>query len=243
MNKIIFLILLSLAQVFTPGTDASQQLATLLKQELAGKLKGVEVQMEVPAGAFLRHDRINEVKLTFDRLYIKPMMVRRAEITLEQMVLDPTKPPEAGVERVKSVGPLSYRFTFEADDLAAALAAKSKRIRNPKITIERGIATLSGKLKVGFIKTPFEVAGRPAFEKKSQIVYHVTEVKFIGVPLPASLKQLIEDDINPIFDLNEFYDKKKEELAQTERMLKRPLKFVVTELKAEHNRLLLTGTA
>lgn len=243
MNRIIFLILVSIAQVFNPGTDASKELTAMLKAELAGKLKKVQVQMELPTGAFLHRDRINEVRMTFDRLYIKPMMVRRADIKLEQMVLDPTKPLQAGVERVKSVGPLSYRLTFEADDLAAALTAKSKHIREPRITIARGIATLSGKLKFGFIKTPFEVAGNPTFEKHSQIVYRITEVKFIGVPLPASLKQLIEDDINPIFDLNEFYDKKKEDLAETERMLGRPLKFVVTGMKAEDNRLVLTGTA
>jgi len=243
MNKIIYLILMSLAQVFSPGIDASQQLTELLKRELAGKLKEVRVAMQVPAGAFLRQNRINEVELTFDELYVKPMLVRRAEMKLERIELDTSKPPQAGAERIKSVGTISYELLVAADDLAAALAAKSKRIKDPEIAIAKGTATLKGKLKFGLIKTPFEVAGRPAFEKRSQIVYHVTEVRFIGIPLPASLKQLIEDDINPIFDLNEFYDKKKEELAQTEKMLKRPLKFVVTALKAEDDHLLLTGTA
>jgi len=243
MNRIILLVLLSIAQVFNPGVDASHDLEAALKAELGDKLDVVQVEMEVPTGAFLEHNRINEVEVAFDGLYIKPMMLRRAQIKIEGVQLDDSEPAKTGIERVKSVGTISYELVVQADDLARALAEKSKTIKNPRITIDDGIATLSGSLKFGFIKTPFEVSGRPTFEKHSQIVYRVTEVKFVGIPLPGSLKQLIEDDINPIFDLDEFYEKKKEDLAQTEKMLHRPLKFVIKSLVAEDNRLVLSGTA
>jgi len=237
------MILAILGSVLVGGESGLEsKLESALKQELGEKVKKVEVQVHQNPGSFILKGKIASIDFIFDDLYVKPVLMDEVTFNVKDVRVDILKSALTGDAKIKKVGDISYGFTVKENELAKALENETKAISDAKVKISDGMLVLSGKYRFGFLAIPFSVAGVPDFEDNRRLVYRVTEVRFVGMKLPKRIETLIEEEINPIFDIEEFYEKKSDEWKLNEEMLGRDLKLTVTSISAEKGRIVVTGT-
>ena len=243
MTNIILVFLLILAEVFTPGANVDARLEKALKAELGDKVKQVTVETHINKGSLLTKGKIASVDLTLDQLWVEPVMVDRAYFNISDVRLNTGKVLAGNAEKsVRSVGDIAFRFTFGPDDLADALAASSDNILDPEVRLEYGTVVISGRYAFGILKPSFEVVGYLTFEGGSRIYYRVMKVRLGGLGMPGRIEKLLEDEMNPLFDLDKFHEKRKDELAENAKMVGRELKLKISRIIVGDKDITVTGT-
>ena len=243
MTKLISMILAILGSVLVGGESGLEnKLENALKQELGERVKKVEVQVHQNPGSFILKGKIASIDFIFDDLYVKPVLMDEVTFNVKDVRVDILKSALTGDAKVKRVGDISYSFTIKENQLAKALENETKAISDANVKIAGGELILSGKYRLGFLAIPFSVAGVPGFEENRRLVYKITEVRFVGMKLPKRIDTLLEEEINPVFDIEEFYEKKSDEWNLNEEMLGRELKLTVTSISADKGRIVVTGT-
>lgn len=243
MAKLIALILSLIASAIV-GSEGSieRKLESALKEELAGRVKDVHVEVHSNPGSFLLKGKIASMDFTFDEFYVKPVLMDDVYFNVKNIRINLLSSAISREAKVESVGEILFRLTIREDDLAKGLAEKAKNILEPTVEINNGKIILSGKYRLGFLKVPFSVAGYGTFENKTTLNFRIDEVRFVGLRMPESIDRLLEREVNPIFDLDKFYEEKGKEWKLNEEMLGRELNLTVRQIRATEGKIIITGS-
>jgi len=240
VTKIIALILAVLGTALSQGTELKHAISTALKQELANKVGDVGVSIKPDTPTILEDGRIASATFVFDDFFVEPVLMDKVYFQVNDVVLDVGGTRFLNRAKIKSVGKIFYRFTVEEDNLAKGLQKRSRNISGARVKIDDGTIILSGSYHFGFIAVPFSVEGYGIFEQ-TKLMYRITRVRFVSIPLPEPIERLVEREINPIFDLKQFYQKKGSEWKLNEKMLGRKLNLTVKRITADDGKVTVEG--
>jgi hypothetical protein len=243
MTNIILAIMLVIAQALGLGGDIDSKLEQALKNELGQKVEKVEVQSHINKGSLAAKGKIAQIDFNLTGLWMKPVRVETSKFEVKDIRINSAKVIAGKAERsIKSIGPVDFRMEFLPKDLARALELDSEKIRKPEVTLESGAVTIRGKYAMGIISVPFEVTGYLTYEGGSRIFYRISKARLVGVGLPGGIKQAIESELNPIFDLEKFQENKKDEFEENEKLIGRKLELVIRHVLVVSDRIIITGS-
>ncbi|OGK08899.1 MAG: hypothetical protein A2Y63_06125 [Candidatus Riflebacteria bacterium RBG_13_59_9] len=245
MSNVILVIIMVLADILGlgPGADIDARIEDALKAELGKKVQAVQVETHINKGSLLTKGKIAAIDFTLEGLWVKPVRIEEAYFNVEDIRINASKVLLGKSDScLRSIGDISFRFTFLPQDLARALELRSENIREPEIALAGGQLVISGKYLLGPISTPFEVEGYLSYEGGSRIYYRINAVRVAGLGLPATFRKMIEDELNPLFDLGEFHEKRREEFERNEKMVGRSLKVEVKHIVVGDDRIVITGS-
>jgi hypothetical protein len=243
MTNIILVFMLILAEVFTPGANVDEMLEKALQAELGDKVKNVSVETHINKGSLLTKGKIAAIDLTLDKLWVKPVLIDEAYFNITDVRLDTGNVLTGKAKKcVRSVGDIKFRFTFRPDDLARALELSSDNIINPKVRTEQSVVIISGKYAFGILKPSFEVEGYLTFEGGSRIYYRVQKVRLAGLGMPGRIEKLLENEMNPLFDLEKFHEKRKKEFEKNEKIVGRELRLKIGHIIVSDGKIVTTGS-
>lgn len=235
--------MLILAEVFAPGANVDARLEKALTAELGDKVRKVSVDTHINKGSLLTKGKIAAIDLTLDKLWVEPVLIDEAYFNIGDVRLNTGKVLTGNTGRcVRSVGDIRFRFTFRPDDLARALELSSDSIIDPKVRTEQSSVVISGRYAFGILNPSFEVEGYLTFEGGSRIYYRVQKVRLAGLGMPGSIERLLEDEMNPLFDLDKFHEKRKDEFAENEKMVGRKLKLKISHIIVGDGKVVVTGS-
>ena len=243
MSNVVLIIIMALAQVLGLGGDVDSRLENALKEELGMRVQAVEVESHINKGSLLVKGKIAAIDFRLEGLYVKPVRIEEAHFIVKDVRIRAEKVLLGKAEdSIRSIGDITLRFTFLPGDLSHALNVQSELIDEPEVIIEKGQVVIRGRYALGPLSMPFEVQGRFSYEGGSKIYYRISRVRVAGLGFPAGLKKRLETELNPVFDLGEFHEKRREEFKSCEKMLGRELKVVITHIMLEEDRIIVTGS-
>jgi len=243
MSNVILVIIIALSQVIGLGGDVDSRLENALKDELGERVQAVEVESHINKGSLLMKGKIAAIDFRLEGLYVKPVRIEEARFVVKDVRIRQEKVLLGKVEDcIRSIGDIAIRFTFLPDDLSQALEIKSELIDEPEVIAEKGQVIMRGRYRWGPLSLPFEVYGYLSYEGGSKIYYRISRVRMAGLGFPAGLKKKLEAELNPIFDLGEFNEKRRKEFKRCEGMLGRELKVVITHIVVKEDRIIVTGS-
>ncbi len=242
MRKLITLIISVLGTVISGGGNLEGKVEEALKNELGERVKDVRVEVHSNPGSLLINGKIASMDFTFDEFYVEPVLMDEVVFSVKDVRVNLLKSAISGEAKIKKVGDITYRFIVRQNDLAEGLHAKVSNILDPQVTIKGGQIEISGKYQLGIIKVPFTVSGYVSYENKKTLNYRITEVRFVGVKVPAAIDRILEREINPLFDLEEFFKEKGGEWKMNEEMLGRKLNLTVRHILASEGKITVTGS-
>jgi hypothetical protein len=243
MTNIILAILLVLSQALGIGGDVDSKIEQAMKAELGQKIEDVKVDSHINNGALMTKGKIAAIDFDLKGLWMKPVRVEGAQFQVKDIRVDSSKILTGKAEKcIRSIGDITFRFDFLPKDLTRALKLDSPNIKDPKVNIEGGMVVIEGKYPVGPIAVPFIVKGFLTYEGGSRIYYRIQNAKLVGIGLPGGIKQSIEDELNPIFDLDKFEENKKDDFDACEELIGRRLELVIRQVIASGNRIIITGS-
>jgi hypothetical protein len=243
MTNIIVAIFMVIAQAIGLGGDINAKLEQAVKAELGDKVEAVEVETHINKGSLISKGKIAQIDLNLTGLWMKPVRVETSKYEIKDIRIDTTKAVTGNAKRsIRSVGEVNFRMEFLPKDLSRAIELDSAKIRNPKISLNSGAVTISGRYPVGIMSVPFEVEGYLTYDGGSRIYYRIDRAKLVGIGLPGGMKQSIEDELNPIFDIDKFEANKRDELEINEKLIGRKLELVIRHVIVAADRIILTGS-
>ena len=243
MTNIILAIILVLSQALGIGGDVDRKIEQAMKAELGKKVEEVRVKTYINEGALLAKGKISAIDFDLKGLWMKPVRVEGAQFQVKDIRVDSGKILSGKAERsIRSIGDIIFRLDFLPRDLTRALELDSPNIKDPQVSIEGGMVVIAGKYPMGPIAVPFQVKGYLTYEGGSRIYYRIQQARIIGIGLPGGIKQSIENELNPIFDLDKFAEKKREDFEACEDLIGRKLELVIRQVIASGNRIIITGS-
>ena len=243
MSNVILIIIMALSQVLGLGGDVDSRLEKALKDELGDRVHTVEVESHINKGSLLVKGKIAAIDFKLEGLYVKPVRIEEAYFIVKDIRIRAEKVLLGKAEdSIRSIGDVSLRFTFLPGDLSHALDIQSDLIDEPEIVIEKGQVVIRGRYALGPLSVPFVVQGRFSYEGGSKIYYRISRVRVAGLGFPSGLKKKLESELNPVFDLGEFHEKRREEFKHCEEMLGRKLEVVITHIVVKEDRIIVTGS-
>jgi len=243
MSNVVLIIIMALSQVLGLGGDVDSRLERALKGELKDRVQAVDVESHINEGSLLVKGKIAAIDFRLEGLYVKPVRIEEAYFIVKDVRIRAEKVLLGKAEdSIRSIGEITLRFTFLPGDLSHALNVQSELIDDPEVIIEKGQVVIRGRYALGPLSMPFEVQGRFSYEGGSKIYYRISRVRVAGLGFPAGLKKRLETELNPVFDLGEFHEKRREEFKSCEKMLGRELKVVITHIMVEEDRIIVTGS-
>lgn len=243
MSNVILVIIMALSQVFGLGGNVDSRLEKALKDELGERVQAVEVESHINKGSLLVKGKIAAIDFRLNGLYVKPVRIEEAYFIVKDVRIRAEKVLLGKAEdSIRSIGDITLRFTFLPGDLSHALDVQSELIDEPEVITEKGQVVMRGRYALGLLSVPFEVQGYFSYEGGSKVYYRINRGRVASVGLPSGLKMRLENELNPIFDLGEFHEKRREELKRCEEMLGRELKVAITHIIVEEDRIIVTGS-
>ncbi len=243
MSNIILVIIMALSQVLGLGSDIDSRLEEAIKNELGERVQHVEVETHINTGSLLVKGKIAAIDFKLEGLYVKPVRIEEASFIVKNIKIRADK-VLLGKSKgcVRSIGEVGLRFSFLPGDLSRALEAQSESIEEAELLISSGQVLIRGRYLWGPLSLPFEVQGYFSFEGGSKIFYRITRVRVSGLGIPAVLKNKLENELNPVFDLGEFHEKRRDDFKRCEDMLGRELKVKITNILVVEDRVIVVGS-
>jgi len=192
MADLVALLMLTLVGLIKPGindTQLEKQLAAVVQKEQPAPLEKVVVETSKASAA-----GVEKVDFHFTNLLMEPLMVRDANF-----VVSGIKKLSADKLSLKSI---NWKAQVDQEALTVALNSHADKLKDAKVTLTPDGITLSGKYKVLFgKKMSFSVTGNLFVEEDSLLMFHIDKSKAAGMNIPKGLNNIIEDEVNPVYDL------------------------------------------
>ncbi len=243
MTNIILAIILVLSQALGIGGDIDRKIEQAIKADLGKKVEDVRVKSYINEGSLLTKGKIAAINIDLKGLWMKPVRVEGAQFEVKDIRVDSGKILIGKAEHgIRSIGDIIFRFDFLPRDLTRALELDTPNIIEPQVSIESGMVVIAGKYPMGPVAVPFKVKGYLTYEGGSRIYYRIHQARIVGIGLPSGIKQSIENELNPIFDLDKFAENKREDFEACESLIGRKLELVIRQVIASGNRIIISGS-
>lgn len=247
MSELIAILLITVGQLLGAGA-APQQLAAQLQAEVLdnapmaiGDLAVAAEPVNVAAAAAdtggTATDAAEAVDLhfDFDDIYLEPVLVDELAIDVRGVALD-----QAGTVTISGIG---FSGEFTAESLTGALRAKQTTVHNPRVLIDPAGITLKGSYGTWLGRMPFEVKGNLLVEDQTQLVFTIDKSRMIGVPVPGVVNRIVQKEINPVYDLDAFVERSKDDIARAREMLDYEFYLKVEDITPRDGFIIVSGQA
>jgi len=247
MSELIAILLITVGQLLGAGAPAPQladqlqaevldnapmpigDLAVAAEQQASDPAEGVRGGEAGDAGPAL------DLRFGFDEIFLEPVLVDELAIDVHGLVLDPS-----GAVSISGIG-FSGKFTGES--LTAALRAKETTVHNPQVLIDPEGITLKGSYGTWLGRVPFEVKGNLLVEDQTQLVFTIDKSRMVGIPIPGIVNRIVQNEINPVYDLDAFVERSKDDIARAREMLDYEFYLEVEDITPRDGFIIVSGKA
>lgn len=175
------------------------------------------------------------IDFEFTDIEIEPLLIHELEIAV------------GGIQPAAGDGLTIGWITFEAqiDDqaLQEALTSHAPSILNPRITISHSGISLGGRLRTWLAAVPFEVQGSLSVVNQTQLVFDIDRSRMVGIGIPAAVNNVIEHEVNPVYDLADFATRSKDDIARAKSQLDYEFYLSVNKLTPRDGHIIVVGKA
>jgi hypothetical protein len=245
MSELIALLLITVGQLLGAGA-APDRLAAQLQADVKENAPMAIAELAVGAERQERADGITgkpnasaeaplELRFDFDEIFLAPVLVDKLEISVESLALTP-----AGEVRIGGIG---FSGKFTAESLTAALQAKETTVHNPRVQIDPAGITLKGSYGTWLGRVPFEVKGNLLVENQTQLVFTIDKSRMVGIPIPGVVNRIVQNEINPVYDLDAFVERSKDDIVRAREMLDYEFYLTVEEITPREGFIIVSGKA
>jgi hypothetical protein len=247
MSELIALLLITVGQLLGAGA-APDQLAAQLTADVRdnapmaiGEL-AVSAEHQAPAAGEVNSAGTGadanaplDLRFEFDEIFLEPVLVDELAIGVAGLKLAP-----GGGVRIDSI---DFLGKFTADSLTEALAAKKTTVHNPRVLIDPEGITLTGSYGTWLGRVPFEVKGNLLVENQTQLVFTIDKSRMVGIPIPAVVNRIVQNEINPVYDLDAFVERSKDDIARAREMLDYEFYLTVETITPREGFIIVSGSA
>lgn len=247
MSELIALLLLTVGQLLGAGA-APDQLAAQLQADVRdnapmaiGELavsaaaQSDAARAQNPAGEGVAASAPLDLRFEFDEIFLEPVLVDELAISVKGLVQAP-----AGGVRIAGIG---FSGKFTAESLTAALKAKETTVHNPRVQIDPQGITLKGSYGTWLGRVPFEVKGNLLVENQTQLVFTIDNSRMVGIPIPGVVNRIVQNEINPVYDLDAFVERSKDDIQRAREMLDYEFYLSVEEITPREGFIIVSGNA
>jgi hypothetical protein len=238
MSELIAVLLITVAQLLGSGTTPAQIAAQLQADVVQSAPMAIE-ELAVAVSPEERQDGVTaeswEIRFDFDEIFLEPVLVDELAITVHGLALT-----EDGEVHINA---LSFRGKFTEESLTAALAAKETTVHNPRVELERDGITLKGSYGTWLGRMPFEVKGNLTVENQTQLVFSIDKSRMIGIPIPGVVNRIVQNEINPVYDLDAFVERSQKDIERAREMLDYEFYLEVEQITPADGFIIVTGNA
>jgi len=232
MTNVILILLFAVLSLFSSGGDVGKKVADSLKSQLGDKVGDVKATVRQSDGKrFTSQRTVSSIDLSMTELYAKPVTFSTASIHVEDMKIGHEQTPTGRQPRIDGVGKITWHAEITQEELSKALAAQSRNVRSPEFRFTPEGVSLDGLFKLGPLQLPFSVGGTLVLsEDKKRIDLNLDRASFVGLGLSRPTLDKIQQDFNPIIDIDKLGEKKAEQIAEAEKLTSRKLNPLIMKI-------------
>jgi hypothetical protein len=230
---LIAILLASLTGFFQIGADP-QELSRAMAAAVMETQPVPITEAEVTCGD-LDNGQIDDVTFSLSGVTLDPLEIEHTEITVFGILQQPD-----GSVTFKRI---EWQARIDDQSLTDALRIHVKKMADAEVHARDEVISLKGTYPVWPVRVPYSVDGSLVVENQTELVFHITRTGLSGVRLPSALNNLIESEINPVYDLAQFAARSKKDLDRAKEKLDYEFMLQVEQIEAGDGFLLVTGDA
>ena len=234
MADLIAILLASLTGFFQTGADPAELSQAMAAAVLETQPVPIE-QAEVVCGERTAEGYIEEVTFGLSGVTLDPLEIEQTDITVFGILMQ----PDGNV----TFSGIEWQARIDDKSLTDALRIHVRKMADAEVIARDEVISLKGTYPVWPVRIPYKVDGMLVVENQTELVFHITRTGLSGVRLPVALNNLIESEINPVYDLAKFAARSKKDLDRAKARLDYEFMLQVEEIDAEDGFLLVTGDA
>lgn len=193
----------------------------------AEEIELVDGEEPYPAGSV-------RIAFAFEGLYLEPLSIRDALITVDGVRL--------GDNGKLTITSISFDTEIDEGDLTSALRAETDALgSSAQVLIDKAGVTLKGSYKALLARVPFAVTGNLGIESQTQLVFTIDKSNMVGIPVPGPVNRLIENEVNPVYDLAKFHERSKEDIERAKEQLNYTFYLEIQEIVPDAGYITVTG--
>lgn len=216
--------------------------ANLSAEEFSQKIsESVMVAQPVPLEAVQAeatlslNGELNSLVFKLDGLALDPLKIEHATITVEGIEID-------ALGKV-SLGSIDWTVEIKDSDLTAALQKHTESISQAVISSSKQGLIVEGSYQLWRLSIPFSLAGQFVVENQTNLVFELDSSGIGKLKLPLRLNKLLEQEINPVYDLAQFSLRSKEDLDQAKAQLNYKFYLLVEKIAPQKGKVVVIGSA
>jgi hypothetical protein len=232
LSDLLALLLASLSTLLQPGVTEAQletKLAAAVKAAQPAPLQDVSVDASgVSALA------VDKLEFRFSEITLDELQVERATFTVHGIQRN-----KAGRLSLKSIG---WSAAIEDGALTTALRAEGGKMKDATVTIAPSGLTLTGKWPLGFTKVKYGVTGNLSVDG-TLLNFHIDKSDISGVGMTRGINDLIEKEVNPVYDFAKFAARSAREIKLAREQLAYDFKLGVSRIEPKAGHIIVHGSA
>lgn len=178
---------------------------------------------------------LNSLVFKLDGLVLDPLKIEHASIMVEGIEIDP--------QGKVSLGSIDWTVEINDADLTAALQKHTGSITQAVISSSKQGLIVEGSYKLWRLRIPFSLEGQLVVENQTNLVFELDSSGIGKLKLPLKLNKLLEQEINPVYDLGQFSSRSKEDLDQAKAQLNYEFYLLVEKIAPQKGKIVVNGSA
>lgn len=234
MAELIALLLATLTGLLGHGAsdvELARQVEAALKAKMPVPMDEVAASCEgVTASG------VEQLSFDITGLLLDPLLIGQAVIKISDVTLQPDKKI--------SLSAIDWTADIGEQPLTDTLRTHVDKLSDATVDIKPEGITLSGTYPMLLgIRVPYTVTGDLVVEQQTQLMFRIRKSGVSGVKLPGGLNKLIENEINPVYDLAKFAARSKKDIERAKKQLNYSFMLKVAELKPADGHIIVSGSA
>jgi len=243
MAELIALLMVTVGQLLgsgAPPADMAEQVTSTLEQNSPFTVEAIEVNIaaedpgDLPEGYKPAGDTFR-LEFSFTDIEIEPLLIHDLDISVGGIC--------AGPEGTLTLGSIDFEALIEDSALEEALKSHAPSIKGPSLKIRNRGITLAGSYQTWLAAVPFSVDGGLRVANQTQLVFEIDKSSMAGIGIPEAVNNLIEGEVNPVYDLQDFVKRSKKDIERAKDQLDYEFFLEVSRLKPKNGHIIVAGTA
>ena len=243
MAELIALLMLTVSQMLGSGTPPAEMAAGVAATIEANSPFAVE---EV-AVKFVREDpedlpegynpagETYRIDFAFTDIEIEPLLIHDLDISVGGISFNE--------DDKLNLAWIDFQALIEDGALEDALKSHAPSIKDPSLMIRRRGISLGGGYQTWLGAVPFTVEGDLVVEDDTELVFLIDRSSMAGVGVPGPVNDLVEREVNPVYDLKEFVKRSRKDIDRAKEQLDYEFKLEVKRITPGNGHIIVAGTA
>jgi len=241
MSNLVLLILLSIVNLLQGGNSLDKRIADDVKTKLGDRVGTVSAHVVKNQARFIAKGQIDKIEIDMTNLFVNPITFTYASFDIEKLRINSLGTLVKRAPKIESIGDITWKAEITEGELSRALAKQTKRVSNPVFTLTPAGLKLQANYQLSVLPIPFSVEGRLRIGSGKTIILKLDRATLIGVGLPAFIVARIEQEFNPIINVNKLKVTKGEEVKEAENVTNRKLDPRIFRISTDYGILRAEG--